>query len=93
MSQTAFKIEGTEDGAVNDVMICHNTITDAVCISVNGTEVFLEKEEFQRLAQLMVYDFYTRTMIEAAERQSHEGICPYRILKARDMDSEKWEEV
>lgn len=93
MSQFTFKIEGTKDGSINDVMLYRSTITDTVAITVNGQEICMNRDEFERLAHLMIHDFYTRDILEDVNREMKDGKNPDKILISRDLDCEKWEEV
>lgn len=93
MSQFTFKIEGTKDGSINDVMLYRSTITDTVAISVNDQEVCMNRDEFERLARLMTYDFYTRGILDDVNREMEDGKNPDKILMSRDLDCKEWEEV
>lgn len=93
MSQFTFKIEGEEDGSINDVMLYRSTVTDNVVITVNGQDVCMNRDEFERLALLMLYDFYTREILEDVNKKMEDGKSSCKILISRDLDCEKWEEV
>lgn len=93
MSQFTFKIEGTKDGSINDVMLYRSTFTDTVAITVNGQEICMNRDEFERLAHLMIHDFYTRDILEDVNREMKDGKNPDKILIWRDLDCEEWKEV
>lgn len=93
MSQFTFKIEGTKDGSINDVMLYRSTFTGTVAITVNGQEICMNRDEFERLARLMTYDFYTRGILDDVKREMEDGKNPDKILIWRDLDYKEWKEV
>ena len=72
-----------------DVKLFYSTITDNVGITCGENNVFLTRDQFEALAYLMRYCFYTRNMLDEAQGIFDKEKCPYTVYSSKD--EETWE--
>lgn len=74
---------------VENVKLFYSTICDVVVISCGEDKVLLNKPQFEALAYLMRYCFYTRNMLDGAQGIFDKEKCPYTVYSSKD--EETWD--
>ena len=88
-STTKIIVFNDEKAKDEDVKLFYSTITDNVGITCGEKNVFLTRNQFEALAYLMRYCFYTRNMLDGAQGIFDKEKCPYTVYSSKD--EETWE--